>query len=291
VENKIIGLITDFGLKGLHYVAAMKSIIYSINPSIKIIDINHSINSYNQIEASFIIFYSIQNLPKNSIIICVVVPGVGTLRSILGVKIEINETEKIVIGPNNGIFSLLKIENENSRLMDFKIIEIREISNENLYFKLNGTISNTFHGRDIMAPVAAHIFTDSKFEDVGKNISVENLINLIPSNSFNLNEKIIETSILYIDEFGNCVLNMTYNELNNFIKSFKSNKYKIYFSKNKKRYFRELKLISTFEDLENNQIGILKGSSGFLELCLKRKNLSKFLNLKINAKIYLKIDI
>ena len=142
-SNKIIGLITDFGDKGFHYVAAMKAIILRINSKVPIIDITHYISSYSVLEAAYILKTTYILFPQNSIFIIVVDPGVGSSREILAVKTNSNY---YFIGPNNGIFSLL-----------FKFSEIDKcihIQNEEFF---NKPVSSTFHGRDIMAPVGAYI--------------------------------------------------------------------------------------------------------------------------------------
>ena len=82
-REKIIGLITDFGNKGSHYIASMKAIIYKINHNSRIIDISHSIAPFSIIEASYILKSTYMYFPKGTIFIIVVDPGVGSNRRIL----------------------------------------------------------------------------------------------------------------------------------------------------------------------------------------------------------------
>ncbi|MEJ2295852.1 MAG: SAM-dependent chlorinase/fluorinase, partial [Candidatus Lokiarchaeota archaeon] len=142
-NNRIIGLITDFGPKGSHYVAAMKAVIISINPEARIIDIHHTISSYSIIETSFIIKSIYKFFPQNSIFVVVVDPGVGSSRKILALKTKSNH---FFIGPDNGIFWLAFAENG--------IKECIQIQNAQFYHQ---PVSDTFHGRDIMAPVGAYL--------------------------------------------------------------------------------------------------------------------------------------
>jgi len=100
--ERIIALVTDFGPKGQHYVAAMKAVIMNINPLVKIIDISHDITPYSKIEASYILKTTYKYFPKGSIFIIVVDPGVGGSRELLALK---TKSDYIFIGPNNGIFS------------------------------------------------------------------------------------------------------------------------------------------------------------------------------------------
>ncbi|MHA2182675.1 MAG: SAM-dependent chlorinase/fluorinase, partial [Promethearchaeota archaeon] len=128
--KNIIGLITDFGTRGQHYVAAMKAVILNLSPSATIIDISHNISPYSVIEASFILKTTYKHFPEATVFIVVVDPGVGSNRKIIALKTKSNY---FFIGPDNGIFP-------NA----FNITEIsdcRHIQNEE-YF--NTSISPTF---------------------------------------------------------------------------------------------------------------------------------------------------
>ena len=156
-NQRIICLITDFGLKGQHYVASMKAIILNINPNIRIVDISHEITPYSIIEASYILKTTYRYFPQGTIFIIVVDPGVGSSREILIIKTESNQ---YFIGPNNGIFSRTFLGN---------IIECIEIQNEEFF---NKPASNTFHGRDIMAPIGAHIISGIPLNAFGPNFNI-----------------------------------------------------------------------------------------------------------------------
>jgi S-adenosylmethionine hydrolase len=162
--GNIIALLTDFGNRGQHYVAAMKAVILRINPDVKLIDISHVISPYSIIEASYILKTTYTHFPKNTVFIVVVDPGVGSTREIILVK---TKTNYVFIGPDNGIFpNTFSIE---------EISECYSIQNEE-YF--NHPVSPTFHGRDIMAPVGAYIIKFKKFPmgELGPIIDFNNLI-------------------------------------------------------------------------------------------------------------------
>lgn len=254
---------TDFGEKGSHYVAAMKSIIFQINSEVKIIDINHNISPYSISEANFLIYYALQNFPPESIIICVVDPGVGTKRDLLAVK---TKKSIIVIGPNNGIFSLLSSMSE--------IDQIVKIENESLY-KQKQEISYTFHGRDIMAPIAAKLSLGIPFNQVGPQIKEQDLIiNHTMQKSLFRNESMAELTALYIDSFGNIITNLHKTEFKNHV--IKENR-KIEIIKPIRS---QVSIANTFAELKENEIGFIGGSSEFMEICLKNKSASEVLNIK-----------
>ena len=158
--SNIIGLITDFGIKGAHYVASMKGIILKINPRVNIVDISHHITPYSIIEASYVANSVYSNFPIGTIFIIVVDPGVGSKREILLVE---TKNHYYFIGPNNGVFSNLFMKNE--------IKECIHIKNDK-YF--NKPVSKTFHGRDIMAPVSAYITQGINLNNFGNNFDTKN---------------------------------------------------------------------------------------------------------------------
>ena len=136
--NRIICILTDFGDRDI-YVSSMKAVILSINPCARIVDISHNIPRGDIQTASFEIENIFTLFPEGTIFLAVVDPGVGSKRK----GIIIVSKKYIFIGPDNGIFSAFSSK-ENSFF---------EIKNSNYFRK---PVSNTFHGRDIFAPVAAN---------------------------------------------------------------------------------------------------------------------------------------
>jgi len=171
--EKIIALLTDFGSRGQHYVASMKGVILNINSNVKIIDITHTTSFFSIIEASYLIKSTYKYFPKETVFIIVVDPGVGTNREILLIR---TKSKHFIIGPNNGIFSnIIKLEN---------IVECVSVSNK-VYF--NKPVSTTFHGRDIMAPVGAHITKDIPIKEFGPRFNHDKILDY--SLHYDVNEK------------------------------------------------------------------------------------------------------
>lgn len=259
---KIIGLITDFGNKGQHYIAAMKSVIKKISETPLIIDIAHNIKPYSIIEGNFILFYSLRDLPFNSIILVVIDPTVGSSRNIIAVKLE---DGRIIIGPNNGIFTLI------SEKYDFE--KIYNISNEAyFYYGTNGytKISSTFHGRDIMAPAAAHLINGIELDELGEKLSLKDLIVINELKEPIIEKDEIHCTIIYIDEFGNLITNI--EEKNN--KIMPNNQFLINYAKKAK-----LRRVITFNEIQDDELGLIAGSSGYLEICAKNQSASKILGV------------
>jgi S-adenosyl-L-methionine hydrolase (adenosine-forming) len=149
--TKIITLLSDFGLKD-GYVAQMKGVISSLCTA-QILDITHDIQPYNILHGAFILSSIIHYFPKNTIHVAVVDPGVGTDRK----GIIISTDKQIFIGPDNGL--LIPAASR------FKKLSVYEITNEKY---MQRPVSNTFHGRDIFASVAAHVFNKVSFDEIGE---------------------------------------------------------------------------------------------------------------------------
>lgn len=264
-NQKLICLLTDFGLKGQHYVASMKGVILKINPNIRIIDITHNVTPYSIIEASYILKTTYKHFPEGTAFIIVVDPGVGSPREILALKTMSNH---YFIGPNNGIFSGNFTKN---------IVECIEIQNDEFF---NKPISNTFHGRDIMAPVAAHTISGIPLSTFGPNFNLNNLKESQITYDVDFEKKVIQCSIQYIDSFGNGTTNIPMG--NNIIKNseFIINEGTEISVKIKKKRYKGFFTLH-FSNAPIESILFLVGSTGFLEISINQGNASKKLGFKV----------
>ncbi len=184
----IITLITDFGYSD-PYVGSMKGVILGINPDVQIVDITHDVTPQNIDEAAFILKRSCPFFPKETIHVVIVDPGVGSDRSIIGVKTD----AAVYLAPDNGVLK---------HILHGHPIEVYQITNRD-YFRDH--VSHTFHGRDIFAPVAAHISRGVTLDTLGPPF--ENVI------KGELSKPVVETEkisgeIIYIDRFGNGITNI-----------------------------------------------------------------------------------
>jgi S-adenosylmethionine hydrolase len=259
-KERIIGLLTDFGQKGSHYVASMKAIILKINPNVRIIDITHEINPFSIIEASYILKATLKYFPENSVIIIVVDPGVGSLREILGLKLKSN---KYLIGPNNGLFGITLESNEISTCINL---------NKKEFFL--DPISKTFHGRDIMAPVAAQLSLGKKLNDLGDKFLKENVLSLekyknLPFHSVDG----IKCYIQYIDNFGNAVTNLLVDNFEDISKL--QDGQDLYITFNDKKF--KGKFTSYFDKFPIGSLIFLEGSTGFLEISINQGNAQQYI--------------
>ncbi|MHA1242370.1 MAG: SAM hydrolase/SAM-dependent halogenase family protein [Promethearchaeota archaeon] len=258
LDNHIIGLITDFGARGQHYVASMKGIVLNINPKANIIDIAHNITPFSIIEAAYIIKSTYLLYPKNTIFIIVVDPGVGSSREIILIR---TKSGYFFIGPNNGIFTNVLDSGEISKCIHIK--------NEQ-YFNI--PVSKTFHGRDIMAPVGAYLSKGVNFDKFGSKFSIVKLIDF-PIELKKISDNEIRCTVQYIDEFGNIITNIKENYVN--LKegaeiAIRTREQKI-----------RGKFVKFFKEVFVNSLLFIVGSSGFLEISKNQGNAAGDLRLKV----------
>jgi len=272
-NQKLICLLTDFGSKGQHYIASMKAIILKINPNIKIVDISHQITPYSIIEANYVLKTTYKYFPQGTVFVTVIDPGVGSSREILAFKTKSNY---YFIGPNNGIFTDIFTNN---------IIECVEIQNNEFFQK---PVSNTFHGRDIMAPVSAHLLSGIPLNRFGPNFNLNNLKEAPLIYDINIKKKIINCVIQCIDNFGNGTTNIPIinNEVQN-SELLLSENMKINVNIRGETY--EGIFTSHFSSVPIKSIIFLVGSTGFLEISLNQGNASKALGFKVGDTITIKL--
>lgn len=183
----MISILTDFGLEDT-YVAAMKAVIHSIAPAERILDLTHNIPPGDIARGAVELWRVSAVLPAGTVILGVVDPGVGTDRKAIAVQ----SSDFICVGPDNGLFSYLI-----NAGVDYRTVEL---SNPEYHLDHSST---TFHGRDIFAPVAAHLARGVPLSEIGP--ALEGLVRL-PKPTLQVTDGTrIRGEILYADRFGNLV--------------------------------------------------------------------------------------
>jgi len=292
----IIGIITDFGERGYHYVAEMKGVGLQINPDLQIIDVAHSITPFSIIEAAFVLYKTYSTFPTNTIFVCVVDPGVGSKRDIVAIQTIDNY---ILIGPDNGIFSYFS----NNNLIKFittiteteyfykpfseaiKMVKEHESFYENPESDSNlpFPIFSTFHGRDIMMPVAAHLSRGLEIFSIGSpKESVVILQDIEPI--YSEKEFTISGMIQYIDDFGNVITNVPSEEFH-LLTHKKFSKFRLDIL----GISYDVKLVPFFAENPTDKIILVEGSSSFLEICQNQRNAATTLNAKVGDVFQIKL--
>ena len=203
----LITLTTDFGTRD-PYVAEMKGVVLQLNPQATIVDISHHIDPQNVVQGAFVLGSAYRYFPSDTIHVAVVDQGVGTSRR----AILLVTPEGRFLAPDNGLLTCvlrdspeyLAISHNRQLLepMDVTVpsgCTVYELSNRNLW---KNPISDTFHGRDVFAPVAAHLSLGTAPEEVGEPL--RSLVCLcIPHPRWQ--DGTLIGHVIHVDGFGNLI--------------------------------------------------------------------------------------
>ncbi len=252
----MITLLTDFGLQDI-YVGVMKGIIKTINPDVEIIDLTHNIPPQNIIAGSFALASAVDFFPNNIIHLAIVDPTVGSERKIVAIALK----KGYIICPNNGMVTGV--------LNKYEPQQIYELTNSNYW--LNNNPSNTFHGRDIFAPMTAYLSKGIPLETLGKRINREDLVILDNTYPVIKNHEIIG-SIQYIDTYGNLITNISNQILKN--KSW-------YVKEKERKIYPHL----TYSSVKKDELTALFGSHGYIEISVNQGNAQRVLKKQYNDSI------
>lgn len=257
--RNVITLTTDFGLQD-YYVSAMKAVILGIAPEVRVVDISHDIPSQDIMAGSWILRNSALLFPSGTVHTVVVDPGVGTDRKAIALQIE----DHYFVGPDNGIFSLLTEE------YDYKAVSL---TNKKYW---RDETSKTFHGRDIFAPVAAHLSQGVALEELGEPL--DELVTYrwtVPI----ADKDGLQGMVIHIDKFGNLVTNLSESLIEDVIDG-----------KNVKIYVGNTildEIVPTFGSVPDGEPAAFIGSSGMLEVGINKGNAEQMLGVQKGAQISL----
>lgn len=254
-DPRLITLLTDFGTTD-YFVAALKGVIFSVNPRARIIDITHEIPPQDIEAGAFTLLASYRAFPPKTIHVAVVDPGVGSTRRPVLVVAGLH----FFIGPDNGLFSYI-YETEGK-------YQIFELTN-NKFFQQ--PVSPTFHGRDIFAPVAAFLSTGVKPADFGNDIN--DPFRLAPLNPRTLETGQVEGRIIHIDRFGNCITNIAHECLSKNDEGRAQLRIKGKTIGSFRRFFSD-------ERVSTEKLFAVWGSAGFLEIACYRESAARVLGAR-----------
>lgn len=254
MPRPVVTLTTDFGLRD-PYVAEMKAVILTISPNVTIVDITHKIEKFNIKIGAFVLASASQYFPKNTIHVVVVDPGVGTQRQ----PILIQTKHGYLIGPDNGVLALAA--------RNGKIKCIHKITNRKLMMP---KISNTFHGRDIFAPAAAHLANGTLPAEFGPEI---HKVAMPEFAKITKRRNTLIGEVLHVDNFGNIITNFGKKEL-----ELMDMKETVDIKLKNTRL--KLKLCKAYAEVEPQKPLATVGSHNFLEISINQGNAAEVLKTK-----------
>jgi S-adenosylmethionine hydrolase len=190
-HRPIITLTTDFGLND-HFVGTMKGVILKILPNAEIVDICHSVQAFDILDGALALAQSYSYFPTRTVHLVVVDPGVGSARR----PIIASSEEQNFVAPDNGVLSLMYAREER--------LSVRHITSDHYFLQ---PLSDTFHGRDIFAPVAAYLAKGVDHEKFGEEITDFVRFNAPKPKPADANT--LRGVVLRVDRFGNLITNFT----------------------------------------------------------------------------------
>ncbi len=256
----IIALITDYGTKD-PYVAQIKAVILRYRDDAAIIDVTHEVESFNELEAAFLMKTYVEHMPPGTIHVCVIDPGVGAGRK--GIIIA-TERGDMFIGPDTG----------------FMIPAARKLGIKKIYVidesRLPPRTSETFHGRDVFAHVAGRLARGEPPEKVGKETLDYKVLD-IPSPT--VTDGKIEGRIMHVDKFGNLITNIMPDELESigklngeFVVKYRGGEI-------------SCRWVKSYGWVKEGEYLLVEGGTGYIELSINRGNAAEKTGLKVGDKL------
>ncbi len=187
---RVITFLTDFGLQDA-YVGTMKGVVLSINPHAQMVDLTHEVAAQDVETAAFLLHGAYRYFPAGTIHVVVVDPGVGGERRGLAGRIG----DYFFVAPDNGVLSWVLADAPGGEIVELKNAE---------YFLPH--VSRTFHGRDVFAPVAAHLSLGVSLATLGPPV-IDPVRFDIPQPV--VVENHITAQVIHVDRFGNLITNVT----------------------------------------------------------------------------------
>lgn len=249
----IITLTTDFGLSD-PYVAMMKGVILSINPSATLVDVTHQIGTGSVSQAALLVRETFLYFPEGTVHLAVVDPGVGSRRRLIALEAAAH----FFVGPDNGLFWPV--------VRDFEGAKAVHLTESHFFLP---SITQTFHGREIFAPVAARLSLGLSLESLGP--TVRDLIKLAIPQPY-IEEGVLLGQIIRVDNFGNLITNISSRELTNFLESSSPR------IETGKLVIRNLSRI--YADCEEGEPLALINSSGLMEIAVNLGRASEYTGLR-----------
>ncbi|GAB5535340.1 MAG: hypothetical protein Rubg2KO_15890 [Rubricoccaceae bacterium] len=253
----IVTLTTDFGLRD-GYVAALKGVMLSLEPKLTFLDVSHEVAAQDVMEGGFVLGQALPFLPEDAVHLMVVDPGVGTDRRAIAARFTVNGRTHRFVGPDNGLLSLLCRDEPPQNVV---VLDRPEAWR-------SPSPSNTFHGRDIFAPVAARLAAGASLLDVGTPTeTVRSMQWPLPR----YDAEGVDGWVVHIDSFGNCITNITASEVQ---RHQPDTAFKCYVGSTIVHG-----LSTTYGSVSPGDSLILTGSGGHLEIAVRGGNAAELLSV------------
>ena len=256
--GRVITLTTDFGTQDA-YVGIMKGVILGLNPKAQIVDLSHEIRPQGIEQAAFLLLTSFRFFPQDTIHLVVVDPGVGSERRALAARSK----DAYLVAPDNGVLSYVATK-EGFR-------EVIELTNPNFWLT---PVSSTFHGRDIFAPVAAHLSLGVELARLGE--PVKEMVTLSMLSPVWEGTR-LEGRVIYADRFGNLVTDIPGGAL-------PSEPCTVHLAGRAIPHLHR-----TYQEVRKGETLAYIGSSGFLEIAVREASAEELLGASLGTSVLVEV--
>lgn len=246
MARPIITLTTDFGLND-HFVGTVKGAILSIAPDAEIVDICHSVQAFDILDGALALAQAYSYFPTRTVHIVVVDPGVGSARR----PILASSDKYNFVAPDNGVLSLMYAREER--------LNVRHITSEHYFLQ---PLSNTFHGRDIFAPVAGYLAKGVDQEKFG--LEITDFVRFNAPRPKAVDAKTLRGIVLKVDRFGNLITNITAQDAPALFQA-PLPAFKLAIGQREVTSFK-----TNYADGAPNELFAILGSMGYLEIAANR---------------------
>ncbi len=262
--NGLVVLLTDYGQRD-YYVGALKGAIYATYPKARIDDISHDVTPFDIWEGAYTLLLAAKEFPEGTVFVAVVDPGVGTNRRNMVLE---TKDGKFFVAPDNGLLTFVA--------EGMGVANVREIRNRALMRAME-SFSSTFHGREILGPVGAHLAAGVPMDRLGPEM--KDFVRLkIPRAQ--VRDGRISGQVVRIDRYGNVVTNITEHHLQE--AGIKRGD-QLSVSLGGKRL--EVRLVSTYGDVPEGERLCHLESHKFLEVAINLANLAKTLGVSVGDEV------
>lgn len=266
-QTHIVSLTTDFGLAD-HFVGTMKAVILGINPLAQFIDLSHQVISHDVFDGALTLGLAYPYFPAGTVHLVVVDPGVGSSRR----PIIARTGQHTFVAPDNGVLSMV-YEREAS-------VEVRHVTADHYFLK---PVSNTFHGRDVFAPIAAWLSRGIETEKLGDVIT--DYVRFVPPKPRRGDHGQVKGSIIKVDKFGNLITNIGAADLPELLAAAPP-AFEIVLNQHKIN-----QLYSSYSMGKAAEVFAIFGSSGFVEICQNRASAAKNLGAARGTELTIALKI
>ena len=254
---RLITLLSDFGNRD-EYVGVMKGVIAAINPEVRIVDICHRIDPQDIVHGAFLLAAATPYFPAGTVHVAVVDPGVGTTRRILAVDCG---GQRFVV-PDNGILEQVLLDQSVSAAVSVE---------EKRYFLR--PVSHTFHGRDIFAPVAAHLAAGLPLAELGPAVDRQSMVSGVVPRCRLSAPDCVEGTVVAVDRFGNLMTNIDAATIESLAGRAVDNQIIVELAGRKISG-----LVAYYDQVAKHALLALIGSRGLLEISINCGNARQILN-------------